>query len=40
MAMFDWSSASQATVYTKAADRKLLAQEGSRLLSGKFGGTK
>jgi integrase len=40
MAMFDWTSASQATVYTKAADRKRLAQEGSRLLSGKFGGTK
>jgi integrase len=40
MAMFDWSSASQATVYTAAADRKRLAEEGSRLLSQKFGRTK
>jgi integrase len=40
MAMFDWSSASQATVYTSAADRKRLAEEGSRLLSQKFGRTK
>jgi site-specific recombinase XerD len=40
MAMFDWSSASQATVYTAAADRKRLAKEGSRLLSQKFGTTK
>jgi integrase len=39
MAMFDWSSASQATVYTAAADRKRLAQEGSRLLSARFGRT-
>jgi integrase len=40
MAMFDWSSAGQANAYTAAADRKRLAQEGSRLLSGRFSGTK
>jgi hypothetical protein len=32
-------SASQATVYMAAADRKRLAQEGSRLLSARFGRT-
>jgi integrase len=40
MAMFDWSSASQATIYTATADRKRLAEEGSRLLSQKFRRTK
>jgi hypothetical protein len=40
MAMFDWTSASQANVYTAAASKKILAAEGSRLLSGKFGGNK
>jgi hypothetical protein len=37
MAMFDWSTSSQANVYTAAANRKRLAAEGSRLLSGTFG---
>jgi integrase len=36
MAMFDWTSASQATVYTAAADRKRLAREGSLLMVGHF----
>jgi integrase len=40
MAMFDWTSASQANVYTAAASKKNLAAEGSRLLSGKFSGNK
>jgi integrase len=37
MAMFDWSTSSQANVYTAAANRKRLAAEGSRLLTGTFG---
>lgn len=37
MAMFDWSSASQATVYTAAASRKRLASEGAKLMVGRFG---
>jgi len=36
MAMFDWTTASQATVYTAAADRKRLAAEGTRLMVGHF----
>lgn len=32
MAMFGWSTAGQATVYTKAADQERLAAEGSRLV--------
>jgi hypothetical protein len=32
MAMFDWMSASQATIYTEAANRKRLAGQGMRLL--------
>jgi integrase len=36
MAMFDWATASQATVYTKAADQKRLAVEGAQLMVGHF----
>lgn len=36
MAMFGWSTAGQATVYTKAADQERLSTEGSRLLTGQF----
>jgi integrase len=36
MAMFDWTTASQATVYTAAADRKRLAREGSNIMMGRF----
>jgi hypothetical protein len=32
MAMFDWSTAAQANVYTEAANRKRLAAEASRLM--------
>ena len=34
MALFDWESAAQANVYTRAADRKRLAGEAARLLAG------
>jgi integrase len=40
MAMIDWSSAAQATVYTATADRKRLAEEGSKLLDQRFTRTK
>lgn len=33
MALFDWSSASQATTYTRAADRRHLAGEAGQILS-------
>ena len=36
MAMFDWSTAAQANVYTAAANRKKLAAKGSRLIVGTF----
>jgi integrase len=36
MAMFDWTTASQATVYTAAADRKRLARDGARLMVGQL----
>jgi integrase len=36
MAMFDWTTASQATIYTAGADRKRLAREGARLMVGHF----
>jgi len=36
MAMFDWSAAAQANVYTAAANRKKLAAKGSRLIVGTF----
>jgi integrase len=36
MEMFDWTTASQATVYTATADRRRLAAEGSRLMVGHF----
>jgi hypothetical protein len=32
MAMFDWTTASQATVYTQAADRKRLAAQTAPLM--------
>jgi len=34
MALFDWESAAQANVYTRAADRKRLTREAARLLTG------
>jgi integrase len=37
MALFDWTSASQATVYTAAADRKRLARQAAQLMVGQFG---
>lgn len=37
MALFDWTSASQATVYTAAADRKKLAKQAAQLMVGQFG---
>lgn len=36
MAMFDWTTVSQAEPYTRAADQKRLAVEGSRLMVGHF----
>jgi integrase len=36
MAMFDWTTSGQATVYTAAADKKRLAREGSLLMVGHF----
>jgi site-specific recombinase XerD len=36
MALFDWTTSSQATVYTAAADRKRLASEGARIMVGQF----
>ena len=33
MAMFDWSTMSQAEIYTRAADQKRLAGEGMGLIS-------
>jgi integrase len=37
MALFDWTSASQASVYTAAADRKRLAAQAAHLMVGQFG---
>jgi integrase len=37
MAMFDWTSASQATVYTAAATASALPREGSNILAVRFG---
>jgi integrase len=37
MALFDWTSPSQATVYTAAADRKRLAKQAAQLMVGQFG---
>jgi integrase len=36
MAMFDWTTSSQANVYTAAANKKHLAREGSNILVGHF----
>ncbi len=36
MALFDWTSAGQATVYTAAADRKKLASQAANLMVGQF----
>ena len=36
MAMFDWTTASQATVYTQAADPKRLAAQTAQLMVGHF----
>jgi hypothetical protein len=37
MALFDWTSASQATVYMAAADHKRLAKQAAQLMVGQFG---
>jgi integrase len=37
MAMFDWTTASQATVYTRAADKKRLAAKTAQIMVGRFG---
>jgi hypothetical protein len=34
MAWFDWTSISQAQVYTKAANRKLMARGAAKLITG------
>jgi hypothetical protein len=34
MALYDWETASQATAYTKAADRKRLAADAAALIAG------
>ncbi|MGY4253818.1 integrase [Bradyrhizobium sp. USDA 4516] len=39
MAWFGWSSISQAQVYTRAANRKKMAREGAKLISGTGTGT-
>ena len=39
MALFDWTTASQANAYTAAANRRKLAGEAGRLLAGQFGKT-
>jgi integrase len=36
LAQFDWTTSSQATVYTAAADKKLMAADCSRLMVGQF----
>jgi hypothetical protein len=36
MAMFDWTTSSQANVYTAAANKKRLAREGSNIMVGHF----
>ena len=37
MAMFDWTTPSQASVYVRAADKKRLAGDAARLMVGAFG---